>query len=123
MSNFSEDKIQTIWNSAKTIDGVDKSEWRKDACDAWINRNQYGQETSYGWEIDHILPESKGGTDHTSNLRPMQWQNNRSKGDDFPDYNAAVTSDGNKNIEKQEGKTIHKDTLSRIQQLYPTVRL
>jgi 5-methylcytosine-specific restriction endonuclease McrA len=43
-----------------------------------------------GWEIDHILPVSKGGGDHPSNLQPLQWENNRSKGDSLTGWTCAV---------------------------------
>jgi 5-methylcytosine-specific restriction endonuclease McrA len=45
---------------------------------------EYGQTSKYGWEIDHIKPVSKGGTDDLSNLQPLQWENNRRKGDNYP---------------------------------------
>lgn len=119
MANFSDDKIKAAWEKAQTVKEVDSNVWRKDPCDAWINRDQYGQEKDYGWEVDHIIPVSKNGTDHTENLRAMHWKNNRNKGDDFPDYNAIITSDGNKNIEKKEGKVVHKDTITRLKSIYP----
>ncbi len=57
-----------------------------DRCGALIDRYAYGQTTpnGTGWEIDHIIPVSKGGTDDLLNLQPLQWQNNRSKGDNYP---------------------------------------
>lgn len=40
-----------------------------------------GEYYYYGWELDHILPESLGGTDMNNNLEPMNWQNNLEKAD------------------------------------------
>lgn len=34
-----------------------------------------------GWHIDHIKPISKGGTNHYTNLQPLWWYDNLSKGD------------------------------------------
>ncbi len=34
-----------------------------------------------GWEIDHIKPESKGGSDAVRNLQAMQTKKNRELGD------------------------------------------
>lgn len=49
-----------------------------------MNRDQHGNETEFGWEIGHVTPKAKGGTDDISNLRPLQWLNNRSrKGDEL----------------------------------------
>lgn len=119
MAVFSEDKVQMIWDSAIEVTGCNSNEWRKDPCGAWINRKEYGLQTEYGWDVDHILPISKNGTDHTSNLRALHWKNNKSKGDDFPVYTLAVTSHGNINVEQQEKTSIHPLSIRHLQMLYP----
>ena len=99
MAYFSDQMIEEVWNKGKTIDGVDSSIWRQDFAGAWINRSCYGKtETKFGWEIDHLKPESQGGSDDLSNLLPLQWENNRKKGDEYPEFKTAVTSDGNINV-------------------------
>lgn len=55
-----------------------------DVAGAEIDKAAYGNRNSdYGWEVDHVIPISKGGTDDLSNLRPLHWQNNKAKGDEF----------------------------------------
>jgi len=76
---FSDSKIQQVWEKGTVVSGQDSTKWRKDQCGAWIYRSSYGKQTEYGWEIDHIKPKSQGGSDEVSNLRPLQWENNREK--------------------------------------------
>ena len=119
MSNFSNELKLRIWKKAQTDMDNDPDIWRKDSCGAWINFDQYGKEGKYGWEVDHVFPESRGGKNDFENLRAMHWSNNRSKGDDFPGYTCSVTSNGNKNVTVVEQKTVNNDAIKAIKALYP----
>jgi hypothetical protein len=95
--SFNQETINDVWKKGSVVPGVDECEWRKDQCGAWINYGRYGDRKSeYGWEIDHITPESKGGNSNISNLRPLNWRNNVGKSDGK--LVPVVTAKGNKNI-------------------------
>ncbi len=82
MANWTEEEKRKIWNKGAIILGQDSSIWRKDQCGAIIKWDMYGdrsEQTNYGWEIDHIKPDSNGGEDIVSNARPLQWYNNVSR--------------------------------------------
>lgn len=104
---YSKELKDEIWEKGIPVDGYDPKIVRKDACGAWIIRDLYGdKETLFGWEIDHIFPESKlielGKSDKASdmiNLRPLNVTNNTSKSDSYPEYKATLTSEGEKNVE------------------------
>ena len=90
---FTENEINAVWNKGKIIPGQDPNIWRKDACNATIKRGEYGNtNSSNGWEIDHIKPKSLGGSDDLSNLQPLQWENNRHKGDNWPNWSCKIAN-------------------------------
>ncbi len=88
--NFDEDTIEAVWQKGNPE--PQNAGFRKDACGATMQRTKFGKTEKWGWEIDHIMPAAKGGTDELSNLQPLQWENNRSKGDDYPNYSCKVRS-------------------------------
>lgn len=78
--------VEHVWQKAKPVSGLDPKAWRQDWCGALICRTYHGDESNYGWEIDRIVPKAQGGTDDIENLQPLHWENNRHKGDDFPNW-------------------------------------
>jgi 5-methylcytosine-specific restriction endonuclease McrA len=89
--SFSAAEVQAVWNKGTAVSGYDASRWRKDACGAWMDRLEYGNtDSKQGWEVDHIRPVSHGGSDDLVNLQPLQWENNRGKGDSYPNWSCRV---------------------------------
>lgn len=116
---FSEDIKKAVWAKAQIVEGYDPNSIRKDPCGAFIIWGHYANRGSdYGWEIDHVYPEALGGDENIFNLRAMQWENNVSKGNDYPSYLAVVTSEGNKNIKVDSSYTINDDLQKTLKSLY-----
>ena len=117
--DWSESDLRKIWESARKIAGYDPTMFRKDACGAWIRWDKYGENTLYGWEVDHVFPKSMGGDDNLRNLRPMQWQNNLSKSDDYPSYVSAITAEGETNILKTHPCKVNTTLREVLRKIYP----
>ena len=89
--SFDKDTIEAVWNKGTPEQAYPS--FRKDKCGASMHRDNYGKTEKWGWGIDHIIPVSKGGSDALPNLQPLQWENNRAKGDSDPgQQKCAVTS-------------------------------
>jgi 5-methylcytosine-specific restriction endonuclease McrA len=93
---FNQETIDAVWEKGSIPVKEKKDEWRKDQCGAWIKYNDYGdRDSDYGWEVDHITPESKGGKSILINLRPLHWRNNAGKSDGK--LTTVITAMGSKN--------------------------
>ena len=119
MANLEELK-RIAWEHAFPVKDIDDTVFRKDACGAWMRWDKYGNQASeMGWEIDHIFPVSLGGTDVKDNIRALQHQNNASKGNDYPTYEACMTSDGQHNIEHRRYLTVNESVRKTLKTYYP----
>nr|WP_321522347.1 HNH endonuclease signature motif containing protein [uncultured Macellibacteroides sp.] len=115
---FDDDTINRVWQKGTVVPNYKAELYRKDACGAWMMRSEYGSESSLGWQIDHVYPVAKGGDDTIENLRPMQHQNNRSKGDNYPIYTGVIKAEGNNNIDKEGQYTINAALQETLNNLY-----
>ncbi|MBF2754999.1 MAG: HNH endonuclease, partial [Gammaproteobacteria bacterium AqS3] len=84
-SRFGKAKVDAVWEKGRAIRGYDPDKWRCDMCGKVMKHSEYGNTNSeYGWELDHIVPVSRGGSDELSNLQPLHWKTNREKAEQFP---------------------------------------
>jgi 5-methylcytosine-specific restriction endonuclease McrA len=81
---FNEETVEAVWAKANPDPWF--TYFKRDTFGVTIQKDGYATQSKYGWEIDHILPVSLGGTDDLENLRPLHWANNMNKGDDFPNW-------------------------------------
>lgn len=70
--------ITAVWEKAEKDFGF--FFFRRDLTGSVIAKHDYGKKNQYGWEIDHVVPISNGGTDVIANLQPLHWKNCLLKG-------------------------------------------
>jgi len=86
---FDDATVEAVWRKATPEPAY--AGFSKDPCGASMQRSKYGDtSTKYGWEIDHKKPIAAGGTDNLDNLQALQWENNRHKGDDWPNWSCKI---------------------------------
>lgn len=82
MTNYgSTNIVDEVWKKGHILKGYDSNVYRQDDLGTTIKKDEYGKLSDYGWQIDHIKPQSQGGSDDISNLRPLHHVNNRNKSD------------------------------------------
>jgi len=70
---LTEEIIERVWERGRVVADADPSHWRQDACGAWINRKQFGnQRLEFGWRAEPMAP---GAGDDAESLRPFHWRN------------------------------------------------
>lgn len=87
--NFTPEEADELW-----VDTFGNVASAIDANGVTIHRDKHGKTVQHGWEIDHIWPKKNLETiglrritiNSKENLRPLNWQNNRSKSDEYPMY-------------------------------------
>lgn len=82
--NFTQERIDEVWDRAETICGKNPALYRRDVAGNILYKPSYGLNSEKGWQIDHINPINNGGTDNLRNLQVLQSATNESKGDIYP---------------------------------------
>ena len=83
MSNYTQERLDQIWEKGNPIKGKNPDLYRTDKFGNEMYKPSYGLMSDKGWNVDHSKPQAKGGTDHLNNLQPMNSRANSSKNDKY----------------------------------------
>lgn len=70
-----------VWSKAKPVKGQDPDVIRQDPYGNELRYSDYGKASKTGWEVDHIKPSARGGSDNLRNLQALKTSVNREKAD------------------------------------------
>lgn len=77
-------KAQHVWEKARRVKGKNPNLYRRDAQGNLIYKPAYNRNSPMGWQVDHIWPRSKGGSDARRNLQALQTGANKRKSNKTP---------------------------------------
>lgn len=69
-----------VFNLATPIRGMDSNLYRKDPYGNVMYKHSHGKSTPMGWDVDHIKPQSRDGSDSIGNLQALNSSKNKSLG-------------------------------------------
>ena len=81
--SISDSDKEHVWNKAKPVRGKNPNQYRRDSKGNVIYKAAYGRNSPMGWQVDHIKPKSKGGSDHRRNLQALQTGANQRKSNKY----------------------------------------
>ena len=69
--SYTHEELVLVWNKGIIVPGVNPAIRRKDMCGAWIDWLAFGdRDSNVGWEVDHMIPLSKGAESNPRSLPP-----------------------------------------------------
>lgn len=84
MSYTTNPKAQYVWDNARPVRGMNQNLYRSDGQGNIIYKPAYGRNSRMGWQVDHIWPKSRGGSNRRSNLQALQTRANKRKSNKLP---------------------------------------
>lgn len=77
-------RAQYVWAKARRVKGKNPNLYRRDYHGNVIYKPAYGRNSPMGWQVDHIWPKSRGGTNARRNLQALQTAENQRKSNKAP---------------------------------------
>ncbi|MCP4318635.1 MAG: HNH endonuclease [Hyphomicrobiales bacterium] len=77
-------RARHVWKKARHISGKNPNLYRRDNHGNVIYKPAYGKNSPMGWQVDHIWPKSRGGSEARRNLQALQTRANQRKSNKTP---------------------------------------